>query len=133
VTGIKRWSDSMQDGHRPIVAVVDDDQAVRESLRFLLEIGGFDVATFASACEFLAAGVNDQATCLLVDQHMPSMTGLELLRRLRSAGHELPVAVMTGSPSADLTRQALELGAIDVLEKPLAEDELFSFVERTIL
>jgi two-component system, LuxR family, response regulator FixJ len=121
----------MQDGHRPVVAVVDDDAAVRESLRFLLEIAGYEVATFGSACEFLHAGEAGRQACVLVDQHMPQVTGLELLRRLRGSGRDLPVALMTGSPSAELTRQALELGGVDVLEKPLAEEVLFRFVERS--
>jgi FixJ family two-component response regulator len=69
---------------------------------------------------------------MLVDQHMPDLTGLELLRRLRDAGREWPVALMTGSPSADLTRQAYELGVTAVLEKPLAEEPLFRFVQRTV-
>jgi two-component system response regulator FixJ len=122
----------MQDVHRPIVAVVDDDQAVRDSLRFLLEIAGYDVATFASAAEFFASDDLDSVVCLLVDQHMPKLTGLELLRRLRPTRQELPVALMTGSPSAELTRQARELGVMEVLEKPLAEDVLFTFVDRAM-
>jgi two-component system response regulator FixJ len=121
----------MQDGHRPLVAVVDDDEAVRESLRFLLDIAGYDVAAFASGCAFLRADGARVPACVLIDQHMPQLTGLELLRRLRDAGRDLPVALMTGSPSAELTRRAQELGAADVLEKPLADDVLFRFVERS--
>jgi two-component system response regulator FixJ len=123
----------MQDGHRPVVAVVDDDEAVRDSLRFLLEIAGYDVATFASGCAFLQSAAQHAAVCVLVDQHMPQLTGLALLQRLRDAGRVMPVALMTGSPSAELARQALELGATDVLEKPLAEDVLFHFVERSAI
>ena len=121
----------MQDGHRPVVAVVDNDAAVRDSLKFLLEIAGYDVAIFASACAFLQTGAGQPPDCLLVDQHMPNLTGLELLRRLRDAGRSLPVALMTGSPSAELTRQALELGVTAVLEKPVADDVLFRFLDRS--
>jgi FixJ family two-component response regulator len=121
----------MQDGCRPVVAVVDDDEAVRESLRFLLEIAGYDVATFASGCAFLRSDAERPAVCVLIDQHMPQLTGLALLQRLRDAGRAVPVALMTGSPSAELARQARELGAADVLEKPLSEDVLFHFVERS--
>ena len=122
----------MRDEHRPVVAVVDDDEAVRDSLRFLLEIAGYAVTSFASACEFFRMAGPAETDCLLLDQHMPRVTGLELLRRLRDAGHALPVALMTGSPSADLTRQAAELGVTTVLEKPLSEDVLFQFVERAV-
>jgi len=118
----------MQDGRRRLVGVVDDDAAVRDSLRFLLEAAGFSVATFASAEQFLAVTDADGVDCLLLDHHMPQVTGLELLRRLRRAGWELPVALMTGSPSVQLMRRALELGAVVVLEKPLTDLALFQFV-----
>lgn len=118
----------MTERHHPVVAVVDDDQAVRESLRFLLETLGFDVDTFDSACEFLAASVRGEATCLIIDQHMPHLTGLDVLRVLRDRGVSVPVALMTGSPSAELARMAAELGATAVLEKPVAEDVLLEFV-----
>ncbi len=118
----------MEHGGRLIVAVIDDDEAVRDSLRFLLETAGFGVDTFASACQFLAASISHPCICLLVDQHMPHLTGLDFLRRLREIGQMPRVALMTGSPSADLTRQALELGVVAVLEKPLAEETLFGFI-----
>ncbi len=118
----------MPDGRRRVVGVVDDDAAVCDSLRFLLEAAGFSVATFHSADQFLAAADPDCIVCLLLDQHMPLVTGLDLLERLRRDGRELPVALMTGSPSARLMRRALELGAMVVLEKPLTEQALFQFV-----
>jgi two-component system, LuxR family, response regulator FixJ len=115
---------------RPVVIVVDDDEAVRESLRFMLETAGFDVDTFASACQFLAAAYDRQPLCLLVDQHMPQLTGLDLLQRLREAGRVVPAALMTGSPSTDLMRRAMELGVQEILEKPLPDDVLFRFVQK---
>jgi FixJ family two-component response regulator len=118
----------MQDRRRRVVGVVDDDAAVRDSLRFLLEAAGFRVVTFPSGDQFLAAHRPDGVACLLLDQHMARMTGLELLRRLRQAGCELAVAIMTGSPSGHLRHQARELGAAVVLEKPLTEQLLFRFV-----
>jgi two-component system response regulator FixJ len=117
----------MRDGRRPVVAVVDDDEGVRDSLCFLLETAGFDVVSFASAEQFLAAPAGDHA-CLLVDQNMPQLTGLELLRRLRERGSSLAVALMTGSPSAELALRARELGAVTVMEKPLHDDVLLHFV-----
>ena len=120
----------MQDAGVRLVAVVDDDDAVRESLRFLLETVGFCVATYGSAGAFLAEADPDHLACLVVDQHMPELTGLQLVSRLRRQGSELPIALITGSPSADLVRQARELGVSTVLEKPLADDVLVDFVER---
>ncbi|HTW70393.1 MAG TPA: response regulator [Acetobacteraceae bacterium] len=119
----------MHDGRGRQVGVVDDDAAVCESLRFLLEAAGHVVVAFHSADEFLAAADSDKLDCLLLDHHMPQVTGLELLRRLRQDGRQVPVALMTGSPSAQLNQQALALGAVVVLEKPLAEQALFAFVE----
>ena len=119
----------MQDGHRQFVAVVDDDDAVRDSLRFLLEASGYDVLTFGSAGEFLSRADLSALVCMLVDQHMPQVTGLELVARVRESRPELPVALMSGSPSAELTRRAFELGVTAMLEKPLQEQGLLQFVE----
>lgn len=124
--GVER---SMPEGGRPLVGVVDDDMAVRDSLRFLLEAAGFRAVTFPSVEQYLTAPGQEEFTCLLLDQHMPSVTGLDLLQRLRAMGDETPVALMTGSPSAQLTRRAEELGAVAVLEKPLTEGRLFQFIE----
>jgi two-component system response regulator FixJ len=118
----------MQDGHRPVVIVVDDDEAVRESLRFLLDTAGYDAVTFDSAQDYLDHIGGQPATCLVLDQHMPLTTGLELLAVLRQRGQRLPTALITGSLSPDLVRQATALGAARVLEKPLADDALLRFV-----
>jgi two-component system response regulator FixJ len=111
------------------VAVVDDDDAVRDSLRFLLEAAGFSVATYGSAAQFLNEASFENLSCLVVDQHMPGQTGLQLINNLRSLGARLPVALITGSPSADLLRQASELGVAQVLEKPLNDEVLLNFLE----
>jgi two-component system, LuxR family, response regulator FixJ len=113
-------------GH--FVAVVDDDDAVRDSLEFLLEIAGYPVTTYASAAQFLNQAPLDDLRCLVVDQHMPDLTGLQMIARLRGQGISLPVALITGSPSADVLRLAQELGVALVLEKPLDDDQLLGFV-----
>jgi two-component system response regulator FixJ len=126
----------MQDGHRPVVVVVDDDEAVRESLRFLLDVAGYDVATFESAQDYLDHVTGQPptclvpATCLVVDQHMPRTSGLELLAMLRQRGSRLPAVLITGSVSPDIVRRATALGVTRVLEKPLADDALLCFVAR---
>jgi two-component system response regulator FixJ len=120
----------MPNGSHRLVAVVDDDDAVRESLRFLLEIAGYPVATYGSAAHFLHDAPIDELACVVVDQHMPEQTGLQLVSHLRGQGVALPVALITGSPSPDLIRQAHELNVMKVLEKPLDDDVLFEFIER---
>jgi two-component system response regulator FixJ len=119
----------MHNGSTRLVAVVDDDDAVRDSLRFLLEIAGHAVATYASAAQFLLEAPIDELTCLVVDQHMPDQTGLQLVSRLRAQGVTLPVALITGSPSADLIRLARDLDVAKVMEKPLDDDLLLDFIE----
>lgn len=123
----------MQDGHRLRVAVVgdDDDDDARDSLRFLLEAAGYDVLTFGSAGEFLSSADVRTLACVLVDQPMPQVTGLELelVARIRLTRPERPVALMTGSTSAELTRRAFELSVTNTLEKPLQEEGLLQFVE----
>lgn len=119
----------MHNGSHRTVAVVDDDDAVRDSLRFLLETAGFSVATFGSAAQFLDEAKISELACLVVDQHMPDQTGLQLVNSLRRRGTKLRVALMTGSPSPDLVRLANELGVAKVMEKPLDDDALLHFVE----
>jgi two-component system response regulator FixJ len=116
--------------HRPVVIVVDDDAAVRDSLRFLLDTAGYDAVTFDSAQDYLDHIDGQLAACLVLDQHMPQTTGLELLAVLHQRGLGVPTALITGSLSPDIVRQATALGAAWVLEKPLADDALLRFVAR---
>ena len=122
----------MHSGSHRVVAVVDDDDAVRDSLRFLLEIAGYHVATYGSAAQFLREAPMDNLVCLVLDQHMPDQTGLQLVSRLRDDGVNLPVALITGSPSPDLIRQARQLDVTKVLEKPLDDDALLEFIAQAI-
>ena len=119
----------MTDEHRPVVAVVDDDDDVRESLRFLLETAGYDVVVYDSAQAYLERIADSPADCLIVDHHMPRITGVELLAQLRQRGAHVPTVLITGSPSPDLVRRATALGVSRVLEKPLADDALLRFVQ----
>lgn len=110
------------------VAVVDDDAAVLESYRFMLELAGFRVATFSSALDYLAAAAFPPS-CMILDQHMPLMTGLELAERLRGGTRDVPIMLVTAAPSPAILQRAAELGITKVLEKPPNEDELLGFVE----
>ena len=110
------------------VGILDDDPAVRESLRFLLDVSGYPAATFESADDFLAHRDHAGLAGLILDHHMPRVTGLELVARLRTAGDTLPVLLITGSPSPAITAQAAALGVVRTMEKPPAEDDLLRFV-----
>jgi FixJ family two-component response regulator len=109
------------------VAVVDDDAAVLDSFRFMLELAGCDVATFAAATDYLAT-FPARPHCLILDQHMPVMTGLELAARLRVAGLAIPVLLITGAASDEIIGRAAALGVWRVLTKPPTEADLLGFV-----
>jgi FixJ family two-component response regulator len=118
--------------HHPAcrVAVVDDDPGVLESLRFLLETTGHVVETYDSGSRFLAEADPARLNCLVLDQQMPRLTGLDLLARLRGAGiATLPTFLVVSTPSEAVTRRAAELGVRQVLEKPLVQDELLEQIQ----
>lgn len=117
----------MTEPRRKKVAIVEDDDAVRDSLRFLLEIAGHAVEAFASAVAFLTAEIDEMA-CLIADHHMPHMTGLDLVEMLRANGIGIPVLLVTGALSPALVGRAAELGVERVLEKPLDEQSLLDFI-----
>ncbi|MBX6374327.1 MAG: response regulator [Acetobacteraceae bacterium] len=114
---------------RPIVAIVDDDSGVCAALRFLLETAGYEVETYESGVQFLAEADPGRLGCLVLDQQMPRLTGLDLLARLRAEGVATPVLLIVSTPSRAVSRRAAELGALRVLEKPLAQDDLLAQVE----
>ena len=112
---------------KSIVVVVDDDAAVRNSLKFSLEIDGFAVCTYASAEELLNADGIVQCQCLVVDQDVPSKTGLELVAALRKQGMHVPVILMSGHVTPALTRRAADAG-VPVIEKPILGNALIELI-----
>jgi FixJ family two-component response regulator len=109
------------------VIVIDDDGAVLDSFRFMLQAAGVRVATYLSAADYLESG--QLPPCgLIVDQHMPHVTGLELAERLRADGIETPILLMTAQISPSIIARAAELGVARVLQKPPAEDDIMHFV-----
>jgi len=119
------------------VFVIDDDEAVRESLQALLETRGYAVTAHASAEDFLATyGPNGRphgrAACALVDLRMPGMDGLALLDRLARDNVNLPVVVVTGHGDVPLAVKAMKAGAVDFIEKPYSNDAILGVVRQAI-
>ncbi len=111
-----------------VIYVVDDDEAVRDSLSVLLETNGYTVRTFASASEFLAAAPTLRAGCLIADIRMPQMDGLELQQRLNERALSFPLVVITGHGDVPLAVRAMKAGALDFIEKPFAAETILNGV-----
>jgi two-component system, LuxR family, response regulator FixJ len=111
----------------PILLVVDDDTAVLNSLKFVLQLEGFAVRLYGSAQELLDEPGLPASGCLLVDHYMPGMSGLELLAALRRRGVTLPAILITGHPSVALRRRAEE-ASVRLLEKPLLGNGLIEAI-----
>jgi two-component system response regulator FixJ len=116
----------------PCVFIVDDDEAVRDSLQALLESQGHAVAAYETAEAFLAAYRPGQPGCALVDLRMPGMDGLALLEQLRVKNSRLPVVMVTGHGDVALAVQAMKTGAIDFVEKPYSNDTILEVVQRAL-
>jgi two-component system response regulator FixJ len=112
------------------VYVVDDDDAVRDSTRALLESLGMDVRDYATAREFFLHLCKNPRGCVLLDLHMPGMTGLEILELLRAQGCDLPVIVVTGRGDALLKERVKRAGGAEFLEKPVDESVLMHALDR---
>lgn len=110
-----------------IVHVVDDDEAVRDSLRFLLEAEGLTVRTYSGGNQLLAAGPTPSG-CVLTDFQMPGMDGLELQALLAERGVRLPVIMMTAHGEVPLAVRAMRGGALDFLEKPFGDEQVLQAV-----
>ena len=116
----------------PIVFVVDDDAAVRDAIKNLLESVGIRVETFVSGAEFLAKTRADAPSCLILDVRLPAMSGLEFQRELIAAGVEIPIIFITGHGDIPITVQAMKAGAVDFLTKPFREQELLDAIHKAV-
>ncbi len=114
------------------VFVVDDDRAVREAMRDLLQENGYSVELFADGLAFLEAYCAGRAGCLLVDALMPGMSGIEVIERLKTEGHQLPAIMITGSGAVTMAVQAMKAGAVDFIEKPVGHQDLLASVKRAL-
>lgn len=116
----------------PLVHVIDDDDAVRDSLSFLLRAANFDVVTYQSATHFLDALTREIDGCVITDVRMPDISGLELLKRIRARSCIIPVIVMTGHGDIQLAVEAMKAGAADFLEKPFDDDRILAAVRSAL-
>jgi two-component system, LuxR family, response regulator FixJ len=118
--------------HRGKVYVIDDDEAMRDSLDFLLGSANFDVTLFESANRFLETLSSTDFGCVVSDIRMPGIDGIELLKRLKASRSAFPVLIMTGHGDVPLAVEAMKLGASDFLEKPFEDDRLVGMIDAAL-
>jgi FixJ family two-component response regulator len=116
----------------PIVFVVDDDDSLRRGLERLMRSVGLNVATFASAQEFMRLPPSEAPACLVLDVRMPGMSGLELQQELVAAGLSMPVIFLTGHGTVPMSVRALKTGAIDFLQKPVEDQLLLDAIHQAL-
>lgn len=114
------------------VFIVDDDEAVRDSLKLLLESYGMDVEDYGSTAEFSRHYRSGAAACLILDQHLPGATGLDFLSSAEGTALALPVILLTGRADGAIRARAAQLGVSAFLEKPVAEDVLLAAIRRAL-
>jgi two-component system response regulator FixJ len=116
----------------PVVHVIDDDEAMRTSLDFLLDSAGYEVRLYDSAAAFLEAVPDLAPGCVLTDVRMPGLNGLELTRQLKTLNLDLPIIMMTGHGDIPLAVDAMKAGVVDFLEKPFETDVLLTAIASAI-
>ncbi len=112
--------------NEPVVHIIDDDEAVRDSLAFLLGAAGMGARTYDSAAAFLERLPETEPGCVVTDVRMPGMTGLELVRKLGELGSAMPVVVITGHGDVALAVEAMKGGAVDFIEKPFDDNTILT-------
>ena len=114
------------------VAVVEDDDSVREATKHLLRLLGYATASFASAEDFLRSGRVCDTACLITDVHLPGMSGVELQSRLILDGHRMPIIFITAFPEEAIRARVLRNGALGYLSKPLQEQSLITCLDQAL-
>lgn len=127
----KRTGDLGGDGE-PVVLVIDDDIAIRESLTSLFQSVGLRVTVFGSAPEFHQSNLPDAPSCLVLDIRLPGISGLDFQMELANAGIHIPIIFMTGHGDIPMSVQAMKAGAVDFLTKPLRHQEMIHAVTRAL-
>lgn len=125
-------------GHRPPeqtqkpICIVDDDEWVADSLKALLESFGFDVQSYSSGVEFLADDRRRTPGCLVIDEHMPGINGLDVVAQLQEEGTRLPTILISGRLDANIRKRAAGLGVTKILEKPFVASRLVELIQMTL-
>jgi two-component system, LuxR family, response regulator FixJ len=114
------------------IYVIDDDEAMRDSLNFLLDSASFEVTLFETAQQFLDALPALAFGCVISDVRMPGIDGIELLKQLKARQTAFPIVVMTGHGDVPLAVEAMKLGAMDFLEKPFEDERLIAMIETAL-
>lgn len=116
----------------PMIYVVDDDEAVRDSLRLLFRSVGLAVKIYSDAQSFLADETRHRPACLVCDVRMPGLTGLQLQERLEAEGRSLPIIFMSGHGDVQMAIDAMRKGAVDFLQKPFNDEDLLARVDHAL-
>jgi two-component system response regulator FixJ len=113
----------------PLIAIVDDDESVREALKSLIDSVGFRAEVFVSGEAFLNSPYVSQMDCLIADVRMPGMSGLELQDRLNAAHSPIPIVFISAHDDGEARARGLQAGAVDFLQKPFSEDSLLGAID----
>ena len=117
---------------QPLIAIVDDDESVRDATERLMRSAGFSAETFSHGADFLSSPDLSRTACLVTDLNMPAMSGFDLHRRLHSLGRSIPTVLITGQPNENVLTQALSLGIICYLPKPFRNDDLIDSIHSAL-
>ena len=114
------------------IAIVDDDEALREAMECFVQSLGYNVSTFGSAEEFLNSEQVSKISCLITDLNMPGLSGLDLQDRLIATGHRFPIIFITGYPDENVRVRAMKSGALAFLSKPINHHHLIDHLEKAL-
>jgi two-component system, LuxR family, response regulator FixJ len=127
------WGRPPSEQNREPICIVDDDEWVADSLKLLLETFGYDVQSYNSGADFLADDRRRAAGCLIIDQHMPGMDGLDVVCRLQKEGVWVPTILISGRLDTNTKERAARLGITSVLEKPFEADCLVNLIQTAVV
>ncbi|WP_114953324.1 response regulator FixJ [Sphingosinicella terrae] len=116
----------------PVIHVIDDDEAAREALAFLIDCAGYPVRTYESATRFLDHAADLEPGCIVTDVRMPEMSGIELIERLKETGMAAPVIVITGHADVPMAIQAMKQGVADFIEKPFSDEAIIGAIRAAV-
>ena len=116
----------------PVIAIVDDEQSMRDATKALVRSLGYHASTFGSADEFLKSEQVHDTSCLITDVQMPGLNGIDLQDRLIARGHCIPIIFMTGYPTDSVRARAMKAGAVCFLNKPFSEDHSIGCLQKAL-